>query len=54
MVVESTGSVLSLLKAQKVQETFDDRDDEPIMHAGKAAKWARGEVSDCEIYPYWE
>ena len=39
---------------QKVQKTFDDRDDEPIMYAGKATKWVHGEVSDCEIYPYWE
>ena len=39
---------------QKVQKTFDDRDDEPITYAGQATKWIHGEVSDCEIYPYWE
>lgn len=39
---------------KKVQKTFDDRDDEPITYAGKATKWVHGEVSDCEIYPYWE
>lgn len=39
---------------KKVQKTFDDREDEPIMQAGKATKWAHGEVSDSKIYPYWE
>lgn len=39
---------------QKVQQSFDDREDEPIVSAGQAAKWVHGEVSDCEIYPYWE
>lgn len=39
---------------QKVQQSFDDKEDEPIVHAGKAVKWSHGDVSDAEIYPYWE
>lgn len=37
----------------KVQKTFDDKDDEPIVHAGIATKWEPGEISKSEIYPYW-
>ena len=39
---------------KKVQQSFDDREDEPIVSVGQATKWVHGEVSDCEIYPYWE